>query len=516
MMAVAVPDPVSSLQAVKLSPELQGVLAGLHEAVPDAWLVGGALRDLIVGRPPLDVDVVSFGDSTSTTAAIASKLGGHPFSLDVERGHYRVTLHDDDSQVKDIDVSQIEDIERDLARRDYTVNSIGAPINPDGSLGTILDPFDGVADIENRRLRMVRIANLEDDPLRLLRGVRLAAQLQLEVENETASAIRQLAPRLSESTGERQREELVRLLETPRAAEGIRLADSLGLLDVLVPELAPARGVEQPENHHYYDVFEHSVQALAALDEMLHVSPRRRERGGMGRRRPWLGPDFRDIMRGFDYESYLRETAGGHSRRVLLKLAGLLHDIAKPETKSVDADGRVRFLDHPELGARKAQNICHRLRFGNRETQFVSTLVEEHLRPTQLAPQGVAPSRRALYRFFRDLGDAAPACLILTLADAAAATGPRLQRERWRGHVAYAYYVLYQGSELAMPVRDTKQRLLDGKALMQALDLAPGPRVGEVLVALDEAQALGEVSTRDEALTMARSLLAETLEGQRR
>jgi poly(A) polymerase len=190
----------------------------------------------------------------------------------------------------------------------------------------------------------------------------------------------------------------------------------------------------------------------------------------------------------------------------LLRFAALLHDVAKPETRTQEPSGRVRFLGHPERGAETAARICRRLRFGNRETQFVSLLVEEHLRPTQLS-QGDLPSKRALYRYFRDLGEAAPACLFLSLADAAAARGPRLEPDRWAGHVAYVAWVLEQGSEPAVGTPKV-QRLVDGSTLIAALDIEPGPQVGRLLDAIDEARAAGEVSTPEGAIDLARRRMA--------
>jgi tRNA nucleotidyltransferase/poly(A) polymerase/very-short-patch-repair endonuclease len=447
-------------------------------------------------REPADLDVVTTADSAHAADAIARWLRGHAFPIDATRGYHRVVM--EEGSVAVIDVSQAEDVITDLARRDYTIDAMAAPILEDGGLGQVVDPFGGGADLEWRTVRMVDAANLRDDPLRLLRAVRLATELEMRVEPGTALTIRSLAPSLDGVAGERVRDELTRILATSRAYEGLRLADDLGLFDMLFPELIAARGVEQPSNHHYYDVFEHSIRAVAAIDEMLHDIPTKTEW-------PWLGAGFREVMAGFDLDAYMGERTGGQTRLTLTKLATLLHDVSKPETKRTEADGRIRFLGHPEQGAVKAKAICERLRFGNREAEFVSKLVEEHLRPTMLS-QGDLPSRRALYRFFRDLGDAAPACLVLSLADAAAATGPRLQEQRWRGHVAYAYHVLHGGSELEAPQDSKRDRLLDGHALIEALGLEPGPEVGRILTALDEAQALGEITTRDEALELARSL----------
>jgi poly(A) polymerase len=488
MMAVVAPATVPTLT---IPPELQSLLKALRKTVPGAHLVGGAVRDLVQGRRPHDLDVVTTAEPRVIAAALGAALNGHAFPLDPSRGVYRVTFSPD--------LSQASDLHADLRRRDFTIDALAAEIQDDGSLGPVIDDCGGLSDLASHTVRMVDAENLQADPLRLLRAVRLATELAFAVEPVTAGTIRSLAPRLAETAGERQRDEVVRILTTPRAAAGIRLADSLGLLDVLLPELTPARGVEQPSNHHYYDVFEHSIQALAALDEMLHGVDTTTDR-------PWLGPEFRSVMAGFDTDAYLAVRTGNTTRLVLLKLAGLLHDVSKPETKAMQPDGRIRFLGHPEQGAVKAAAICERLRFSNREARFVSLLVEEHLRPTQLAQPGAPPSRRALYRFARDLGEALPACLLLSLADAAAATGPRLQQDRWRGHVGYCRYVLYEVSRIDSP-EQVQTRLVDGNDLMRELSIEPGPSVGRLLTQLDEARAVGEIETRTEAIEYARGLL---------
>ena len=481
-----------------LTPDLRHLLATLHATVPDAHTVGGTPRDLLLGRAPADLDIVTREDPRTAGERLAQALDASLFALDADRGHYRLTLPDS-ALLREIDVSQAEDLSADLARRDFTIDAMAAPILPDGSLGDLIDTAGGLADLESRTLRMVSRQALSDDPLRLLRAVRLTVELDLEIEPETEETIRELAYLVSQTAGERQREELVRILATPRAAIGIRLLDALTLLQELMPEITAARGVDQPSEHHYWDVFDHSVEALAALDLMLSPATE------PGR---WLAPVFRDVLARFDFDAYLDGTVGGHSRRVLLKLAGLLHDVSKPETKSEQPDGRIRFLGHPVQGAAKAESICSRLRFGAKEKRFVSLLVEEHLRPTQLAQGDDLPSKRALYRFFRDLDDAAPACLFLSLADAAAARGPRLEKDRWAGHVAYVRWVLENGMQPESPA-EKPQRLVDGATLMATLGLAPGPEVGRLLSAIDEAYAVGELSTLDEAIALARDLIAE-------
>jgi poly(A) polymerase len=197
----------------------------------------------------------------------------------------------------------------------------------------------------------------------------------------------------------------------------------------------------------------------------------------------------------------VEEASDGHSRRAILKLAALLHDIAKPRTKAPDENGRIRFLGHQEQGARMAEAVCQRLRLSSRGVRMVSAMVEHHLRPTQMAQGAELPTARAVYRYFRDLEDVAVDTLYLCLADYLAAKGPALDVEDWKRHVRIVGHILKAG-QAARPSSATAW-LVNGHDLMEALDLAPGPSLGEALDAVHEAQAVGEVSSREEALEWA-------------
>jgi poly(A) polymerase len=463
------------------------------------YLVGGAVRDLMRNAAPADIDLAIEGDVAFAAASVAIALDAHAFPLDESRGQYRVALPDS-AIVAYIDIALLADggIEADLARRDFTIDAMAVEIivGPDGSawIGELHDYFGGADDLEAHRVRMLGENALQDDPIRLLRAVRVNTELAFRIEAGTAVAIAENVALLSESAAERQRDELMRILATERSAAAIRLLDALGLLAVLLPELMPAKGVDQPPSHHYYDVFDHSVETVTALDSMLAPAPATE-----------MGRDFRTGLEGFALDEYIDATTGGQQRRVLLKLAALLHDISKPETKAVHTDGSTHFYGHPELGATKTAAICSRLRFGNRESKFVAQLVEEHLRPTQLSNDHEPPSQRAIYRFFRDLDEAAPACLILALADGAAAQGPRLQPERWRRRVEYVAWLLTQ-AETPIGPTTKKRRIITGDELIAALGIEPGPLVGRLLAAVDEAYGAREIETQDEAIALAKEL----------
>ncbi|MCH8993565.1 MAG: HD domain-containing protein [Chloroflexi bacterium] len=485
-------------RAVSLTPAVRALLAAAGDllAGTPGYLVGGSLRDALRGRPLRDLDLAVAGDAPALARGLAGRLRGHFVLLDKQRDIARVVL--DEGAVRTIDIAPLRgEIEADLGERDFTVDALAVPIEGFGE-AAIIDPHGGLRDLDRRAVRLVSERALVDDPLRLLRAVRLATQLDFKVTPETADAIRRHAGRISEAAPERQRDEIARCLATPRAGQSLRLMDDLGLLERLFPEVTAGRGVEQPKEH-YWDVFDHAIEAVAALDFMLAEH----EPGESREAQFWLAlwqalavqPDLR--------EQLAEEVSEGRSRATLLKLAALLHDVAKPETRAPDATGRIRFFGHAERGAETARLVLRRFRFSRREIDLVATMVEEHLRPTQLG-QGGPPSRRALYRFYRDTGDAAESVLLLSLADHLAARGPRLHIEDWQHHASYIAHVLGRRNEeeaIARPVR-----IVTGNEVMVALGIDPGPEVGRLLAALEEAQASGEIADREEALAFARKL----------
>lgn len=495
-------------RALQLPSSARALLAAASELLADqeGYLVGGSLRDALLGRPVADLDL-AVAEAPGFARELADRLDGHLVLLDEERGVSRVAL--DEGLVRSIDVAPLQgsDIRSDLGRRDFTIDALAASIGPlaAGEGVAVIDPHGGQRDLKRRVVRLVSEQALVDDPLRLLRAVRLVVQLDFKLAPETAEAVRRHAGRIGQAAAERQRDELVRCLATPRAAGALRLLDELGLLERLFPEVTTGRGVEQPKEH-YWDVFDHAIEAVVAFDLMLADEEPRGRREGRLRRAFWDTLAARDPASAADLRCYLaEEVSEGRPRAVLLKLAALLHDVAKPETRAPDATGRIRFFGHAELGAETARRVLRRFRFSRREIELVATMVEEHLRPTQLGQSASGgPTRRALFRFFRDTGEAAEGVLLLSLADALAARGPRMRLDRWQGHVAYIAHVLARRREDETIARPP--RLLTGDDLMAILDLQAGPEVGRLLAALEEAQGSGEVASREDALAFVRRL----------
>ncbi len=408
------------------------------------YLVGGAVRDALEGREPHDVDwLVERPEAEARRAADVLTAAGRTasaFALDPQRGHWRVV-----ADALTCDYAPLTGtLEDDLRRRDFTVNAVAAGLD-----GRLHDPLGGVSDLRARRLRMTSEASLADDPLRPLRGVRLAATLDLTFEAATRDAVRRLARRQTEAEDalpawERVRDELDLVLLDPAAGHGVALADELGLLDTVLPELATCRGVEQGGFHHL-DVLRHSLEALNQL------------------------------VQGFPEAD------------AALRWATLLHDIGKPATRGPGADGRTHFYGHARLGQRLAQSALTRLRHPRARVDRVGALVRYHMLP-------LPRSEREARRFVHRRGALLPDLLKLMIADREAARGP-LASEAVRN--AYRLALARVLAILDEPIPTPP--LLDGEAVMRLLSIPAGPRVGEALELLREAEAVGDITTPEDA-----------------
>jgi poly(A) polymerase len=492
------------------------------------YIVGGFIRDWLLKRETNDIDIAVNGDAITIGRKVAKEIGGNFVLLDDVNNIARVVVIEDEHPGKTsqnpelrgaewhFDLSPFTgDIESDLARRDFTINAMALELSQfvtastatktssrkSAKLGAerqfplkLIDPFSGKDDLKNKIVRGVSEQIFEADAARLLRAVRLAAELDFTIEPETESLIHRYSQAITEVSGERVREELLRLIALPRAAYYLRYLDKLGLLLTLIPELAESKGVEQPTVH-FWDVFEHSLQTVAAVEFLIRESDWEYGNDDMLSTAPWS-----DII-----DSHLsQEVSSGSNHKVLLKLGGLFHDIAKPMTKSIDDTGRARFLGHSKEGASITANILERLRFSNREIRLVESLVYHHLRPAQMANEEL-PTQRAIYRYFRDTGEVGIDVLFLALADYLASRGPLASMEEWRKHCQLINYILAEHDKQQAKILPVE--LIDGHDIMDAFDLAPGPLIGKLLAMVNEAHASGELSTREEALALVRKEL---------
>ncbi len=465
------------------------------------YLVGGYLRDLLLGSfdvaqdrrgraRRIDLDLVIWGKPELFGRDLATALQGSLIRLEPEtvRVIIRSPIGVEDRSVGmivqiDISRSKGETIEDDLALRDLTVNAMAVRIDssdprpPTPDPLCLIDPTGGLNDLMEKRLRALAPSAFDRDPLRLIRAIRLAAELGFTIEETTRQWIIERASLLGTVAGERLRDELFRILDTVPAAPWIEHLDVLQLLKVLVPEVEALKSVPASMPHRL-PLWEHSLQTLESVELLLTNLEQ-------------LFPEDALWLR----ERLSLEIEAGVTEAAILKLLGFLHDIGKPETRSMLPNGRVRFLGHEQAGLPILTRLCERLRLGRRATSLVTDIERHHLRPIHLSSLATVTAR-AQYRFFRELGDVAPVVLLHSWADLLATIGG--EAEEFSRHQVFLReaFRFYRTEFLTSQVKP----IVRGDDLIEAFGVTPGPFLGFALDRLREAQATGLINNREEAL----------------
>jgi poly(A) polymerase len=446
----------------------------------NAWLVGGAVRDRLLGRPVDDIDVVVDGDVRAAARAVAKASGGPPFELSEEFGAWRV-LSADRSWRADLNPLRGGDLDADLALRDFTVNAMAEPL----AGGALFDPHGGEADLAARQLRMVAAGAFDDDPLRVVRAGRLAAELGLTVEPQTVAAARERAPRAADVAQERVFAELRRLVNADAAPSGLALLDELGAIDAVLPELGALRGVEQTRYHHL-DAHGHTLEVLERAIEL--------ERDPVA----VFGAEHGDRVAALLAEPLADELTRGGA----LRWGALLHDAAKPQTQTPLPDGGFGFPGHDAVGAELARTILTRLRTSERLRTHVAALTRHHLRLGFLVHRRPL-ERRDLYAYLAATDPVAADVTLLSVADRLGTRGRKADESIAR-HLDLASEVL--PAALDWHESGGPAPLVRGDEVAAALGVPAGPEIGRLLEALREAQFVGDVATREDALELARRL----------
>ncbi len=367
-----------------------------------AWLVGGYVRDLLLGRASHDLDLVVAEGGIRLARSIASAFDGSFFILDEARDVGRAILRDEAGATLEVDVARLREprLLDDLALRDFTINAIALDIRA-GPLGSpvatekLIDPFGGRVDLAAGLLRAVSEGAFRDDPLRTLRGVRLAVELGFRIEDATHNLIRRDAALLTGVAAERVRDELMRIVGAPAAWQHLRLLRSLNLLDHVLPEAAATIGVTQSAPH-YQDVFDHTRSVMGHLEGIYALLwPE------SGWRKPAPVADDATVVADAGQWAevaallapYAADLAGhlslplatGRLRRDLLVWAALAHDWGKPAMRGEDPDGRIRFLEHDHWGALLVERRGQALKMSADEVAYLARLTDQHMRPGYLA-----------------------------------------------------------------------------------------------------------------------------------
>ncbi|MFA5039072.1 MAG: HD domain-containing protein [Candidatus Omnitrophota bacterium] len=445
----------------------------------EVYLVGGFLRDLLTGRkkPSLDLDFAVDRGAVDFGRLLARELKAGFVVLDKERGCCRLVLKDQACGFPltfDFVDFRGRDFQEDLKKRDFTVNTLAVRLPLEKK--ELLDSLGGLKDLRAKVIRRVSQDSFDEDPLRILRAYSLSAILGFKIEPRTALMARQKREQLKDVAGERLREELFKIFGSEDSFSVVRKLDAQKILEFVIPQIRVMHNVKQGGYHHL-DVWGHSLETLRKLEEQL------------GR------------MQGEgDLVKYLDEPmSADRTRRQLIKLAALLHDIGKPKAHEVRA-GKTMFHGHERIGRIISDAVSEKLRLSTKERFALDTIIFWHLRPGYLADNAVL-TKRAVHRFFRDTKDEAVSVLLVSIADQRATRGPlataesRLRHER----VSFSLIKEYFSSLKEEPF----VRLVNGTDLIKKLKLKPGPLFSVILDIVEDAQVEGKVRTKAQALALA-------------
>ncbi len=460
-----------------------------HNAAEPLYLVGGAVRDIVMGRQIRDWDFAGTA-ATQFAEQFAARMNSRPVMLHEDQPTVRVPVRGDPGEpylLFDFCRLRAETIQQDLAARDFSINAIAYNLRrPE-----LMDPCGGMEDIRSGTIRALGPQNLQADPLRCLRAYRLAAELGFAIHEQTRQWIRLYAAELGGIPGQRIGDELHKLLYPPRVAETLALMDEDGVLAVILPELEEGRDMPQPAFHHL-DVRSHILASVSEMERLI------------------LDPVGALPASLDELEQYLTRS----DVPPMLLMAALLHDIGKPRCFTRDPDRRIRFKGHGDVGAEMARDILSRFAWPAEIRRTVAAFTRHHLRPFMLADpgqDGVIEDERsesfvtmsAIRRLFREVAPHEIGFLLLAIADSRASRGPAVT-DRYQVEVELILddmlrrYLQYMREQARPP-------LLTGQDLLDA-GYQPGPVFSEILRAVEDARADGQISTRQQALDLARDI----------
>ncbi len=452
------------------------------------YLVGGSVRDLLLSRAVKDLDVVVTESFEETAIETATRLGIHAAPMGRKPLNTYRLAHE--GMILDIAPLQGSTIEADLSRRDMTINAMALELKTDPASFRVIDPCGGLQDVEQITARFVSEANVLADPVRMLRLFRLCVLLKLTPDPSSLDLVRKHASLIKNAAGERTSEEMLALLDAPKCGPVIRQMYGNGLLPAIFPEMAPLEGCFQG-GHHHLDVLEHTFLALESLEKVItHPGD-------------YLPAHAAEIRAYLDRDRH----------PALLKMAVLLHDLGKPDTRTKDPAGHMHFIGHDKAGEVHVEAICARLRVSAADTRLLRFLVRRHLHlfhllvaflNNQLTPKGI-------FRFGRMAGQDLWGLTLHTLADAMATKGKAsLGKGGLSVLLDFVNDLLDELSRQQKAV-DRAPRLVTGHHIMAEFDMKGSPLIGRLLDRVEEAQALALVKTKSEALALVEQALKNGL-----
>jgi tRNA nucleotidyltransferase/poly(A) polymerase len=431
--------------------------------IKDAYIVGGSIRDLVLGRTPIDYDIAVIGNPEKFAKKIAVNKSDHIIKLG--KKDQKIIRVISNNKIFDISSANGQTIEDDLLKRDFTINAMAYSL----SSGKIIDCTGGMKDLADKKIRMVSDTAFEKDPVRLIRAYRIGASLNFEIDTNTVSAIKKNANLIKKSAGERIRAEMFRMLQSAESHHFISQMADTGLLFAIFPELGNLKGCSQ-NRLHQYDVFDHTMKAFYHLEKSFNNK----------------------ITHSID-----ENTAS------LLKVAILLHDTGKPLVKKVDSEGNVRFYGHSKKGAEITKKISSRLKLSAKEKYFIDFIIRNHVNPLHLfiAKSKGTLTNKGITRFFIKCGDNTPCLLIHSIADMKG-KGDKGKEE----FIEFAKNMILKYFSEFMP-RKKMPALITGNDLINEFGLSPSPVFKKIISSIEEARLSNQINTKQEALALVKDII---------
>lgn len=441
----------------------------------EIYLVGGTVRDYYMGLESVDRDIIVMDEDAREFALKLADLFNATFvPLDEENKIYRLVLPD---KINYIDVTNPvgDSIEKDLMRRDLTINAIAVNIRT----GDVIDISGGVTDIKNKCINYVNEHNFIDDPLRLLRVYRFQALYGFQLAPETINAVCKYVDLIHKPAVERINYEILKLFSGKYAHQALENMNKTWLLEEIFPFVNELKQVP-PNSHHHLDLFHHSIETVKQVQLLYENAP--------------------DVVK----EHLDRIDFGGFSRLAHLKLAAFMHDIGKFSTWTIE-EGKHRFIKHDDVGAKMSIKILKKLHFSNKQIDYISSMIKYHIYPSHVmnSPQ---ITEKIMMRYVRKMDKNSIDAIILAQADRLSARGPEITDEIVERNITSLNMLL----KFYLEARETLKplpKLLDGNEVMKILNIKPSKRLGEIMDALHEAQISGDVVTKDHAIEFVKNYM---------
>ena len=438
--------------------------------INEGYLVGGSIRDLFTKHCVFCDRDISIKGAENFARKITNKWDGTFIELDNENKIYRVVLPD---KINFLDISELQgnSIEEDLKRRDFTINAIAYDLAND----KFVDVTGGLKDLKNKVLRHIDDKNFEDDPLRILRAFRFYAVTGFKMTKELEDALKKYMPMALNPAKERINYEIMKLFGGDFTSCALLKMDEFGLLEKIFPCIREMKKVP-PNTHHHLDLFHHVIETVRQIEILYNE------------------------ISGFEKEHLDAIDFGGFPRINHLKLAGFLHDIGKFSTWTIEESGRHRFIKHDDVGSKMVVPLLRDLKFSKKQIEYISCMIKNHIYPSNVI---VAPNLndKVMMRYVRKMGDNVIDNVILAKADRLSARGVDITEEIVNANISgldklLDFYLSKKDSLAPLP------KLIDGREIMEILNIKPSPKLGEIINAINEAQLNGDISTHEDAVKM--------------